>query len=97
MILRDAWDGVEVSAILYSSKDLFHQKKKIQKTDQNVLNDFSFCIGLLAGIRKTVWRVDGAHFLVIAPGQHGFIEEISQRLRSVGNTISDLAGTRIEP
>ena len=43
-------------------------------------------------------RVGGAHLHVIAPaGSLAPIEEMPQRSRAVGNTVSDLIGPRFEP
>ena len=40
----------------------------------------------------------GAHFHVIAPANNTApFEEMSQRWRAVGNTVSDLTGPRFEP
>ena len=47
---------------------------------------------ILAVIRRSVKRVCGAHLRVIAS-----FEEMSQRWRAVGNTVSDLTGLIFEP
>ena len=53
---------------------------------------------ILAVICRSVKRVSGAHFRVIAPaGNTAPFEEMSQRWRAVGNTVSDLTGPRFEP
>ena len=41
--------------------------------------------------------VCGAHFDVIVPGNTASFEEMSLQWRSVGNTLSDLIGPRLEP
>ena len=52
---------------------------------------------ILAGLRRSVERVGGAHLRVIAPASNTApFEEMSQRWRAVGNTVSDLTGPRFE-
>ena len=51
----------------------------------------------LAVLHRSVLRVGGTHFRVIAPGNTASFEEMSQRWRVVGNTVSDLTGPRFEP
>ena len=53
---------------------------------------------ILAALRRSVYRVFRLHLRFFVPaGDTGLFEEISQRWRVVGNTVSDLTGPRFEP
>ena len=52
---------------------------------------------MLALLRRSVEGVCGAHLHVIAPGNTVPFQEMPQRWRVVGNTVSDLTGPRFEP
>ena len=47
-------------------------------------------------LRRSVLRVGRAHPRVIAPVNTVTLEEMSQRWRAFGNTVSDLTGPRFE-
>ena len=53
---------------------------------------------IFAVLRRSVQRVCGAHFHVIAiAGNTAPFEEMLQRWQAVGSTVSDLSGPRFEP
>ena len=52
---------------------------------------------ILAILCQNAKRVRGAHLHVIAPGSTASFEGMSQRRQVVGNTVSDLTGSRFEP
>ena len=56
------------------------------------------CFIMLAAPRRSVLRVCGAHLCIIIPaGNTAPFEEKSQQWRAVGNTVSDLTGSKFEP
>ena len=52
---------------------------------------------MLAVLHKRVYQVYEANLRIIAPGKQNSFQRNVQRLRAVGNTVSNLTGPRFEP